>query len=144
MIYVDTNVFVYAIEGHPKFGPSCKRILADIDGGALEAGCSMLVLAELINVLKRLNETEFHGQPRLRIDKNLEAVMSLPIVWFEMSLAVIERASRYGFDVNGIDYIHVSTMELNDVSEAISADRDLDKVGVIKRIDTLQYVESKK
>ena len=37
MIYVDTNVFVYAVENHPKFGRSCKRILEDVEDGKLDA-----------------------------------------------------------------------------------------------------------
>ncbi len=55
MIYIDTNVFVYAIENHPRFGRNCRRILEDVERERLEASCSVLVLAELINVLKKIN-----------------------------------------------------------------------------------------
>ena len=30
MIYIDTNIFVYAIENHPKYGQACKKILMDV------------------------------------------------------------------------------------------------------------------
>ncbi len=139
MIYVDTNVIVYAIENHPRFGSSCKKILQDVEGGVLEAGCSVLVLAELINVLKRLNDTELRGSRRLSIEKNVQALLSLPIVWLDMDLAVIERASTYSFDVNGVDFVHVATMEINSMTEILSADKDLDRVKTIQRTDPLDY-----
>lgn len=139
MIYIDTNVVVYAIENHPRFGPNCKRILEDVEGGSLEAGCSVLVLVELINVLKRINDGELRGGRRLSIEKNVQALLSLPIVWLDMDLAVIERASTYAFAVNGVDYVHVASMEINSMVEIISADKDLDKVRMISRIDPLNY-----
>lgn len=55
MIYLDTNVVVYAIENHPKYGTACKKILEDIESHKLEASASVLVLVELINVLTKLN-----------------------------------------------------------------------------------------
>ena len=77
MIYVDTNVFVHAVENHPKFGKSCKRILEDVEDGKLEASCSILVL--------------------------------------------------------------VASMELNSTNEILSADRDFDRVPMVKRKDPLEY-----
>ncbi len=75
----------------------------------------------------------------LDIERNMEAVMSLPVVWIDLDFLMIEKASTYKFDVNGIDYIHVASMELNSMGEVLSADRELDKVSVIKRIDPLDY-----
>ncbi len=140
MIYIDTNVFVYAIENHPRFGRNCRRILEDVERERLEASCSVLVLAELTNVLKKINYVlSKQGRKMLDIERNMEAVMSLPVVWIDLDFLVIEKASTYKFDVNGIDYIHVASMELNSMGEALSADRELDKVSVIKRIDPLDY-----
>lgn len=64
---------------------------------------------------------------------------SLPIVWLELNLLALERASEYDYKVSGVDYVHIALMELNMVSEIISADRGLDKVGIIKRLDPLAY-----
>ncbi len=140
MIYVDTNVIVYAIENHPKFGASCKKILEDVEDRKLEACCSVLVLVELINVLKKLNDILLRqGGRKLSIKDNIEAVMSLPIVWMDLDFLVIEKASTYAFDINGVDYVHIASMELNSINEILSADKDLDKVGSIRRIDPLDY-----
>lgn len=140
MIYLDTNVIVYAIENHPKYGKACKKILEDIETRKLEASASMLVLVELINVLAKLNKIlKARGRKQLSIKENILAALSLPIVWIDLGFLIIERASEYTFEINAIDYLHIASMELNSVSEVLSADRDLDKVISVTRIDPLEY-----
>lgn len=140
MIYIDTNILVYAIENHPKFGKNCIKILQDIQDKNLEASCSILVLVELINVLKKINTIlAKEDRKKLSIKDNIEAVMSLPVVWIDLDFLVIERASSYTFDVNGVDYIHIASMEINSISEILSADKDFEKAGAIRRIDPLNY-----
>jgi len=140
MKYLDTNIIVYAIENHPKFGKECKKILKEIQNSRLEVGCSMLVLIELINVLKKINKKlREDGGKNLDIKKNIDAILSLPIIWFGIGIIVIKRASEYDFSVTGIDYIHISTMELNSVNEIITADKDFDKVSIVRRLDPLKF-----
>ncbi len=140
MIYLDTNVIVYAIENHPRYGASCKKILEDVQDGRLEAGCSVLVLVELINVLKKVNDfLKKHRKPTLNLADNVEAVMSLPLTWLDLDFLAIERASTYSYDVSGIDYVHISSMELGSITEIISADRELDRVKILARIDPVDY-----
>ncbi|MBI2675604.1 MAG: type II toxin-antitoxin system VapC family toxin [Candidatus Aenigmarchaeota archaeon] len=137
MMYLDTNVIIYAIENHPVYGKKCRDVLKDIEDGKLKACSSFLVLIELINVLARINN--LLEKRKLDARKNIEAVTSLPIVWLELNLLALERASEYGYKVSGVDYVHIALMELNMVPEIISADRELDKVGIIKRLDPLAY-----
>lgn len=33
MKYLDTNILLYVIEQHPRYGKSCTRILSDIERG---------------------------------------------------------------------------------------------------------------
>ncbi len=140
MIYLDTNVIVYAIENHPRYGASCKKILEDVQDGRLEAGCSVLVLVELINVLKKVNDfLKKHRKPTLNLADNVDAVMSLPLTWLDLDFLAIERASTYSYDVSGIDYVHISSMELGSITEIISADRELDRVKILARIDPVDY-----
>jgi len=74
----------------------------------------MLVLVELLSVLKKINEIlENRRRETLDIRKNIDAVLSLPIVWFDLNFLIIKRASEYEFNVSGVDYIHVASMELN-------------------------------
>ncbi len=140
MTYLDTNIILHAIENHPKYGKTCKKILEDIEARKLEASASVLVLVELINVLVKLNKIlKRRGQRPLSIKENVQAVLSLPIVWVDLDLLIIERASEYTFEINGVDYIHVASMEVNSINEVLSADKDLDRIRIVRRIDPLEY-----
>lgn len=138
MKYLDTNVVIYAIESHPKYGKKCKNILKAVEGSELEVCASTLILVEVINVLCKLNRIlEKKRKEKLNIRKNIDAILSLPIKWIELDFAIIRRASEYQFKVSGVDYLHVASMELNLVNEIISADEELDKIDFIERIEPL-------
>jgi len=138
--YLDTNVIIYAIESHPKYGEKCKDILKAVENAELEVCASTMILVEVINVLCKLNRIlEKAQKEKLNIRKNIDAILSLPIKWIELDFAIIRRASEYTFKVSGIDYVHAASMELNLVNEVISADKDLDKIDFIKRIDPLTF-----
>ncbi|MBI4014929.1 MAG: type II toxin-antitoxin system VapC family toxin [Candidatus Aenigmarchaeota archaeon] len=142
MIYLDTNVIIYAVENHPKYGKKCTEILKDINSGKLNACSSVLVLVETMNVLVKLNRMLKKEGKSVNIKDSVEAVMSLPIEWVDMGFALIRRASEYDYAISGVDYIHVATMEMNSVQEVISADAELNKVKSIRRIDPLEYEAS--
>ncbi len=98
MKYLDTNIIVYAVENHPKYGERCKNILEDVESEKLRVSCSMLVLAELLSVFKKLNKVlSGQGRKELVIEDNVEAVLSLPISWIDLDFLIIERASTYTF-----------------------------------------------
>ena len=140
MMYVDTNVIIYAVANDAKYGAACKRILLDLETGKLKACASVLVLVETINVLTKINKLlDVAGKAELDIRKNIDAILSLPIIWFDLNFLVIKRAAEYKYKVSGVDYVHIASMELNSVSELISGDKELDKVSTIKRVDPLKY-----
>jgi predicted nucleic acid-binding protein len=45
--FIDTNVFIYAIELHPTFGETAGRVLGMVDSGELEGVTSSLVILEV-------------------------------------------------------------------------------------------------
>src|SRR3989338_4143929 len=121
MIYLDTNVIIYAIANDTKYGTACKRILLDLETCRLKACASVLVLVETINVLTKINRMpSVAGKAELDIRKNIDAILSLPIVWFDLNFPIIKRAAEYNYKVSGVDYVHIATMELNSVGELIS------------------------
>ena len=136
MRYIDTNIIIYAIEKHPKYGQNCRIILEDILKGILDAWCSELILVEVLSVLTKLNEPL---RKKIDIRKNIDALLSLPINWIELNHSIIRRAAEYKLKVNTVDYVHIASMELMSIKTILSADRDLDKVKIIKRIDPLDY-----
>ena len=140
MIYVDTNVFIYAIENHPKYGEVCKKILLDIESEKVKASASVLVLVEIINVLTKINKIlKGQGKKSLDIKENIDAILSFPVTWFDLDFLIIKKASEYTYNVTGVDYIHIATMEINSVTEIVSADDELDKIKFIRRIDPKKY-----
>ncbi len=140
MKYLDTNVIGYAIENHPKYGAACKNILGEIITERIKVAASMLVLVELIGVIKKINKTlSKAGLPELDLRANVDAVLSLPIMWVEIEFFLIKHAAGYSYNISGADHTHLATMELNGIHEIISADADFDKVEFVKRIDPLEY-----
>jgi len=138
MIYLDTNIIIYAIENHPKYGKACKRVLEDIEKRRFSAGASMLVLIEAVNVLNKINkELKTEGKDQLNIREMIDAIEALPITWLDIDFLIIERASEYSYSINAVDYIHLATMETNGINEIISADEGFDKTSM-KRIDPLK------
>ena len=110
--------------------------MEDIESERLKAGASVLVLVEVLSVLNKINRLlKKEGRKQLDLRKNIEAILSLPIVWFDLNFMAIKRSSEYSYDVSGVDYVHVATMDLNSISEVISADEELDKIKPIRRID---------
>ncbi len=140
MKYLDTNVIVYAIENHPKHGDACIKILEDINNEKIKVCSSMIVLVEIINVLKKINKIlEKEGKTALNIKNNIDAILSLPIMWFDLNFLIIKKSAEYDYNISGADYVHIATMDLHSIAIIISADMELDKVDIIKRLDPLDY-----
>jgi predicted nucleic acid-binding protein len=91
------------------------------------------VLTKINKIIKSKKENE------LDIKENINAILSLPITWIDLSLFIIKLASEYNYNISGVDYIHIASMEVNSIKEIISADMELDKVHTISRIDPLKY-----
>jgi predicted nucleic acid-binding protein len=47
-VYLDTNVFVYAVEGYPQFAQEIRALFRAIDQGQVKAVTSELTLAEVL------------------------------------------------------------------------------------------------
>ena len=137
MIYLDTNIIIYAIENHTKYGEACKKVLLDIETNKIKVSSSILVLVEVINVLTKINKVL--KDKRLDIKQNVEAILSLPIIWFDLNFFIIKKASEYGYNISGVDYIHLASMYVNGITKIISADEEFDKIEFIKRIAPLNY-----
>ncbi|MBI4043557.1 MAG: type II toxin-antitoxin system VapC family toxin [Candidatus Diapherotrites archaeon] len=140
MKYLDTNIFIYALENHEKYGKACAKILQDLEDGRLKAACSFLVPIELIGAIQKLNKMNPKArQPELSPSKTLDIIFSYPLVWLDIGLFTIRHAATYSDELFGADCIHAASMELNGVREIISADADFDRLRGIKRVDPLKY-----
>ena len=105
-------------ENHPKYGKACAKILLDVENERLKVHSSLLVLIETINVLIKINKTlKDKGEKQLNVRENIDAILSLPIVWMDINFPVIRYAAEYDYNVSGVDYIHIATMEINGIKK---------------------------
>lgn len=139
MIYLDTNIIIYAIENHIKYGEKCKKILQLVQDNKLKVCCSILVLVEVINVLNKINKSLAKDGLKLNIGENIDALLTLPITWHDLNFLILKHSAKYDFNISGADYSHIATMEINSVYEIITADSDFDKVPFVKRIDPFEF-----
>lgn len=129
-LYVDSNVFFYAKVGDRVFGESCAAVLRRIASKEIEAAASGLVPIEVANALRRYGlAKEVVGEVR--------AIFSLGIEVLPVEAADVRDAAEiFGeVGVSPYDCLHAATMRKNALSEIISADREFDRIGWLKRLD---------
>lgn len=137
-MYLDANVLIYAVTQDGRYGAACTQWLKRIESGQITVATSALLLVECLHVFKSLNR--ILGKKRRRaidISGSLNAVLSLPIRWLELTPSVVLRASEVDAPLTAGDAVHVSTMEIHGISEILSADAGFDRVSGIRRRDPL-------
>jgi predicted nucleic acid-binding protein len=120
-VYLDTNVFIYAIEGYPEFVDELNEFFDSIDAGNLRAFTSELTLAEvLVRPLMDGNlEIQTAYQQALQSSEGLEVV--------PVSREVLIEAARLRAVVNFRlpDAIHGATAILTGCETFLTNDRRL-------------------
>jgi predicted nucleic acid-binding protein len=128
--FVDTNVFIYSLTGHPRFGEDARRILKRIEEGE-EAVTSTLVLCEVSWVLEAMGRQS-------DIKSTLEKILSfrsLEVVGFGADDLLVGSSNMefYGVDFN--DGLNVAVLTRIGVSEVYSNDvKHLGKIDFLKLI----------
>jgi predicted nucleic acid-binding protein len=128
--FVDTNVFIYSVTGHPRFGEDARRILKRIEEGE-EAVTSTLVLCEVSWVLEAMGR---QGDIKSTLEKIL-SFRSLEVVGFDADDLFVGASNMefYGVDFN--DGLNVAVMTRIGVSEVYSNDvKHLGKMEFLKLI----------
>ena len=128
--FVDTNVFIYSITGHPKFGEDARHILKRIEEGE-EAVTSTLVLCEVSWVLEAMGR---QGDIKSTLEKIL-SFRNLEVVGFDADDLFVGASNMefYGVDFN--DGLNVAVMTRIGVSEVYSNDvKHLGKIDFLKLI----------
>ena len=128
--FVDTNVFIYSVTGHPRFGEGARRILKCIEEGE-EAVTSTLVLCEVSWVLEAMGR---QGDIKSVLEKIL-SFRNLEVVKFDVDDLLVGASNMefYGVDFN--DGLNVAVMTRIGVSEVYSNDvKHLGKIDFLKLI----------
>lgn len=130
MIYLDANIFIYAITGDFKKSESCLSIINKVITGKMEACTSLLTWDEILYALKR----EIGREKALEESRKFLEIPSLYFI--EVDGVVITKAQMIAelYHLNPRDAIHAATAILNRCKEIFSDDPDFDRVKGLKRI----------
>jgi len=133
MIYVDSNVFIYAVVADEKTEKKTllsKKILLKIAQGSLKAATSSLTWDEFVWVIRRIFGSEvaiIEGKKFLRFP-NLK-ILSVDEKVIREAQKIVEK-----YRIKPRDAIHVACALKNGIKKVISDDPDLDRVEEIERI----------
>jgi predicted nucleic acid-binding protein len=130
MIYIDSNIFVYAAQSSAPKGEKAIKVIQSIQDGNLQAATSILSFDEAVWILRRnIGENPasiavkgFFSLPDLTIYDVTKEI-------FLMSLEIMQKEK-----LKPRDAIHVATMRVNNITKILTEDSDFDKVQKIKRI----------
>ena len=133
MVYLDSNVFLYAILYDEASNPKAKRaadILRQVEEGTLRGFTSLLTWDEVVWVVWRTTGYDY----ALRAGALLLRIPNLSFVGVDekIILRAQDLVERHGLKPR--DAIHVSTAMLIGERELVSDDSDLDGIKDIERI----------
>jgi len=132
MIYLDTNVFVYAILGDK----NAKNLLIKVVTGKTLACTSLLTWDELIWAIRkatsRYDLAKIEGKKFIFFPK---------LKFLDLNFKIVKLAQELILENNlkPRDALHIATALNNGVNEVISEDTELDKISKIKRTSISKF-----
>ena len=126
--FVDTNIFIYAITGHPRFGETARDVLSRIEAGE-DAVTSTLVLCEVAWVLEAMGR---QGEIRPALEK-IFSYDALEVVSFDGDDLIVGANNMIAYQLDFNDGVNVAIMGKRGIEEAYSNDeRHLGRVDFLK------------
>lgn len=135
MIFIDTNVLMYAAGGEHPLKRPCRIVVDAIGARSLEATTSVEVVQEILHRYLAIGRAA--GGLALAEDTMDLFAPVLPITHALMR-RVPDLARRYP-DLSARDNIHVATCIHEGIAEIISTDRGFDAVSEVRRIPPEEY-----
>jgi len=126
--FVDTNIFLYAVQAHPQFGRVSKEILERIDKGE-KAVTSLINLAEICWWLEKHGAGE-RTENELMLATSILNLEFAPLILEDFLLAS-KFVKEYKTDFN--DCLALAVMKRLGIKKIYSNDPDFDRVGWIRR-----------
>jgi len=132
--FIDSNIFIYAAQAHPKFGNACKNIVKDIEARKIEATTSVLNIAEVAEVVDR-------NVNRKAATQVVELLLSMPmdiegvVKEHEIDALSIFSSSK----ANYFDTVFISIMKEKFIDTIITNDSHFEEIKGIKAIKPLDY-----
>ncbi len=128
MIYIDSNVFIYAILNTEELGEKARSLLQGIQQGEEKAETSALTFDELFWAIKKLDfEAALEAAQAFLNFPNLEIVS----VDRDLSLSALQIIKQYHLAPR--DAIHAATAIASKAEAVVSTDAHFDKIKELKR-----------
>lgn len=133
-VFIDSNIFIYAAQAHPKFGGACKKIVEDIESKKIEATTSVLNIAEVTEVIDR-------NANRKAAVNVVELLLALPMdiedVVKEHEVDALSIFST--LEANYFDTVFAAVMKEKFIDTIITNDSHFEDLKGIKVIKPLDY-----
>lgn len=128
MLYLDSNIFIYATLNTKDIGEKARSLLQKIQQGEEEAQTSALTFNEVFWAIKKHNlEAAFEASQALLNFPNLEIVSADR----ELVLSALEIMKEHHLDPR--DAIHAATAITKKTNILVSTDNHFDRIKEIKR-----------
>lgn len=117
-IYLDTNIFIYALEGYPAFRPALTALFEAFDRREVAAVTSELTLAEAL--VKPLLDR--HAERQVAYLQLLQPTASLQVVPVSREILIAAARLRADVTLKLPDAIHVATAQLTGCAHFLTND----------------------
>ena len=131
-VYLDTNVFLYAIATSSPYRESCRALIEALGDGRLHGEVGVGVLQELTHLLRR--RAVPHATDRARdVGRMVARVHPVAPADFDRALALVEAHP----DLPLADALHAAVALNHNLTVLISADADFEGIPGLRRVDPL-------
>jgi predicted nucleic acid-binding protein len=119
----DSNIFIYALNAHPEFGPDSLRLLKLIENGSVRGVSTELAFLEVL-AAKDLSPEDIKNAKRL--------LAASGVVFSSVSMAALLKAAelRREHGVKAADSIHLAAAILGSADYFITNDTGLSKLTI--------------
>lgn len=117
-VYLDTNIFIYALEGYPVFRAVLTTLFQALDQGELTAVTSELTLAEVL--VKPL--LDHHAERQAAYLQALQPSTALQIVPVSRDILIAAARLRADTNLKLPDAIHAATAQLTGCDQFLTND----------------------
>ena len=133
-VFIDSNIFIYAAQSHPKFGKACKKIIEDIEFRKIEAITSVLNIIESIEVIDR------NSNRKVALTA-LELLLALPMdVEDVVKEHEVDALSIFSISkANYSDVVFIAVMKEKFIDTIVTNDSRFEEIKGIKVIKPLDY-----
>jgi uncharacterized protein len=131
-VYLDTNVLVYAFGAESPHRDPCREILRAVAERRLAGETSAYTVQEFVRQRRRRGDRQAAARARSAIDVCTE-LHPVDGVVIRRALEIVDRYPK--LDI--ADAVHVATASTHRVTMVLSADRGLDGISEIERVDPL-------